>query len=125
MKLRRHLRRKETWMLHAHRYVHMRIDRRYAQRSLLMPVPGKRAHRPFTPGPCSLPGGARKFSPPTDDSRLKMRPLRSATVNSRTDPDELREMHLRKLRAGLADVLKTNAFLRSRLTEVNGWGDFE
>jgi phenylacetate-CoA ligase len=34
-------------------------------------------------------------------------------------------MHLRKLRAGLVDVLKTNAFWRSRLTEVNGWDDFE
>jgi phenylacetate-CoA ligase len=49
--------------------------------------------------------------------------LRSA--HSGPDPDELRDLHLRKLRAGLAEVLKTNAFWRSRLTEVRGWGDFE
>lgn len=47
------------------------------------------------------------------------------TAHSTTDPDELRESNLRKLRAGLADVLKTNAFWRSRLTEVKGWDDFE
>jgi phenylacetate-CoA ligase len=46
-------------------------------------------------------------------------------VSSRTDPDELRDLRLRKLRAGLAEVLKTNAFWRSRLTEVRGWDDFE
>ena len=34
-------------------------------------------------------------------------------------------MRLRKLRAGLAQVLKTNAFWRSRLSEVRGWDDFE
>jgi phenylacetate-CoA ligase len=34
-------------------------------------------------------------------------------------------LRLRKLRAGLAEVLKTNAFWRSRLTEVRGWDDFE
>ncbi len=63
-----------------------------------------------------------------------MRPLRSPgarradinpTAHSRTDPDELRDLHLRKLRAGLAEVLKTNAFWRSRLTEVKSWDDFE
>ena len=54
-----------------------------------------------------------------------MRPLRSAAIHSRSDPDELRDLHLRKLHAGLADVLKTNAFWRSRLTEVRGWDDFE
>jgi len=54
-----------------------------------------------------------------------MRPLRSAAARPRTDPDELRDLHLRKLRAGLAEVLKTNAFWRSRLTEVRSWGDFE
>jgi phenylacetate-CoA ligase len=51
--------------------------------------------------------------------------LRSETPHSRTGPDELRELRLRKLRAGLAEVLKTNAFWRSRLTEVRGWDDFE
>jgi phenylacetate-CoA ligase len=66
-----------------------------------------------------------KFSPPTDDSRINMRALRSATAHSRTDPDELRDLHLRKLRAGLAEVLKANAFWRARLHEVRGWGDFE
>ncbi len=54
-----------------------------------------------------------------------MRPLRSAAARPRTDPDELRDLHLRKLRAGLVEVLKTNAFWRSRLTEVRSWGDFE
>src|SRR5216684_1428805 len=54
-----------------------------------------------------------------------MRPLRSAAARPRTDPDEFRDLHLRKLRAGLAEVLKTNAFWRSRLTEVRSWGDFE
>jgi len=47
------------------------------------------------------------------------------TAHSRTNPDELRDLHLRKLRAGLAEVLKTNAFWRSRLTDVRGWGDFD
>ena len=51
--------------------------------------------------------------------------MRSETPHSRTDPDELRDLHLRKLRAGLAEVLKTNAFWRSRLSEVRGWDDFE
>jgi phenylacetate-CoA ligase len=46
-------------------------------------------------------------------------------VSSRTDPDELRDLRLQKLRAGLGEVLKTNAFWRSRLTEVRGWDDFE
>jgi phenylacetate-CoA ligase len=36
-----------------------------------------------------------------------------------------RELQLRKLRAGLADVVKSNAFWRSRLTDVHGWDDFE
>jgi phenylacetate-CoA ligase len=42
-----------------------------------------------------------------------------------TDPDELRDLQLRKLRAGLTDVLKTNAFWRARLSDVRGWDDFE
>jgi phenylacetate-CoA ligase len=51
--------------------------------------------------------------------------LRSATAHSRTDPDELRERQLEKLRSGLAGVLKTNAFWRARLHDVDGWNDFE
>ena len=54
-----------------------------------------------------------------------MGPLRSAAARPRTDPDEFRDLHLRKLRAGLAEVLKSNAFWRSRLAEVRSWGDFE
>jgi phenylacetate-CoA ligase len=54
-----------------------------------------------------------------------MSPLRSPVVHSRTDPEELRDLHLRKLRAGLAEVVKTNAFWRSRLTDVRSWADFE
>ena len=42
-----------------------------------------------------------------------------------TDPDELRDLQLRKLRAGLADVVKTNAFWRARLTDIHGWDDFD
>jgi phenylacetate-CoA ligase len=53
-----------------------------------------------------------------------MRPLRSATA-PREHSDDFRDLHLRKLRAGLAQVLKTNAFWRSRLTEVRSWDDFE
>ncbi len=53
-----------------------------------------------------------------------MRPLRSATA-PREHPDGFRDLHLRKLRAGLNQVLKTNAFWRSRLTEVRTWDDFE
>jgi phenylacetate-CoA ligase len=51
--------------------------------------------------------------------------LRSAPADSRTDPDELRDLHLRKLRAGLAEVLKANTFWRDRLHDVRGWDDFE
>src|SRR5216683_3505280 len=54
-----------------------------------------------------------------------MGPLRSAAARPKTDPDEFRDLHLRKLRAGLAEVLKSNAFWRSRLGEVRSWGDFE
>ena len=51
--------------------------------------------------------------------------MRSAPADSRTNPDELRDLHLRKLRAGLAEVLATNAFWRDRLQDVRGWDDFE
>jgi len=47
------------------------------------------------------------------------------TAPSRTHPDQLRDRHLRKLQAGLADVLAANAFWRDRLHDVNGWDDFE
>ena len=51
--------------------------------------------------------------------------MRSAPADSRTNPDELRDLHLRKLRAGLAEVLAANAFWRDRLQDVRGWDDFE
>src|SRR5260370_14299538 len=54
-----------------------------------------------------------------------MRPLRSAAARPRTDPDELRDLHLRKLRAGLVEVLKTSSFGRPRLPAVGRGGDFE
>ena len=51
---------------------------------------------------------------------------RLATARSlETDPDALRELQLRKLQEGLADVVKTNAFWRARLTDVRGWDDFD
>jgi len=51
--------------------------------------------------------------------------LRSATARSETSPDELHEQQLKKLRAGLDDVLASNAFWRARLHDVRGWDDFE
>ncbi len=51
--------------------------------------------------------------------------MRSATAQSGDNEDRLRAQQLEKLRTGLVDVLKTNAFWRSRLTEVSGWDDFE
>ena len=54
-----------------------------------------------------------------------MRPLSSAPAPSRIDPDELHNLQLRKLRAGLAEVLTANAFWRGRLHDVRGWDDFE
>jgi phenylacetate-CoA ligase len=54
--------------------------------------------------------------------------LRSATEPSATSPggdDELRSLQLAKLRAGLTQVLATNAFWRERLNSVGGWDDFE
>lgn len=53
-----------------------------------------------------------------------MRPLSSA-VPSRTHPDELRDLQLTKLRAGLGEVLAANPFWRDRLHDVRGWDDFE
>lgn len=51
--------------------------------------------------------------------------LRSATARSATSPEALRAQQLVKLRAGLADVLATNAFWRARLHDVRGWDDFD
>jgi len=51
--------------------------------------------------------------------------LRSATARSATSHDEVRDQQLKKLRAGLGDVLATNPFWRARLHDVRGWGDFE
>jgi phenylacetate-CoA ligase len=48
-----------------------------------------------------------------------------ATARSATSVEEIRERQLVKLRAGLADVLATNAFWRARLHDVHGWDDFE
>src|SRR5205823_8053814 len=54
-----------------------------------------------------------------------MGPLRSATAQSGISFEELRRQQLQKLRAGLTDVLATNAFWRARLHDVQGWDDFE
>src|SRR5438067_12031437 len=51
--------------------------------------------------------------------------LRSETERSEISHDQLRAMQLAKLRAGLPDVLATNAFWRARLQDVQGWDDFE
>ncbi|HEX7263518.1 MAG TPA: phenylacetate--CoA ligase family protein [Candidatus Dormibacteraeota bacterium] len=51
--------------------------------------------------------------------------LSSATRHSRTDPDELRGRHLKKLQAGLGEVLAANPFWRNRLHDVRSWDDFE
>jgi phenylacetate-CoA ligase len=56
-----------------------------------------------------------------------MRVSRSSTPSSRsaTEPSAIRHLQLRKLQAGLKDVLRTNAFWRERLHDVRGWDDFE
>jgi phenylacetate-CoA ligase len=53
--------------------------------------------------------------------------LRLETGRSAISPgaDELRALQLAKLRAGLTQVLATNAFWRERLHGVSGWDDFE
>ncbi|TMB46724.1 MAG: phenylacetate--CoA ligase [Chloroflexi bacterium] len=51
--------------------------------------------------------------------------MRSATAQSETSFEELRAGQLKKLRAGVSDVLKTNEFWRDRLHDVHGWDDFE
>src|SRR6202049_188177 len=39
--------------------------------------------------------------------------------------DPLRAVQLEKLQDGVRDVLRTNAFWRARLSDINGWDDFE
>jgi phenylacetate-CoA ligase len=51
--------------------------------------------------------------------------LRSETERSATSRDELRAQQLAKLRAGVTQVLATNAFWRERLHGIAGWDDFE
>ncbi len=58
-------------------------------------------------------------------SRSLMGRSRSATAQSGTNLDDVRDLQLRKLRAGLTAVLATNQFWRSRLHHVGGWDDFE
>jgi phenylacetate-CoA ligase len=48
-----------------------------------------------------------------------------ATAQSPADLDGIRALQLKKLQADLRTTLGTNAFWRDRLTDVNGWGDFE
>jgi phenylacetate-CoA ligase len=45
--------------------------------------------------------------------------------SSTSSLDRIRAEQLARLRAGLPDVLRTNAFWRERLHEVTGWDDFE
>lgn len=54
-----------------------------------------------------------------------MGPWRSATAQSPSNPDDIRALQLEKLQSGLHAVLQTNAFWRTRLTDVRGWDDFE
>jgi phenylacetate-CoA ligase len=51
---------------------------------------------------------------------------RSGTAHfSSSSVDALRAVQLERLRAGAAQVLRSNPFWRNRLTEINGWDDFE
>ena len=53
---------------------------------------------------------------------------RSRSVTARftsSSVDALRAVQLERLRAGTAQVLRSNPFWRGRLTEINGWDDFE
>ena len=56
-----------------------------------------------------------------------MRASRSSTpsLTSATEPSAIKDSQLDKLRSGLKEVLRTNAFWRERLNDVNGWDDFE
>jgi len=46
-------------------------------------------------------------------------------LRSATEPSAIRDLQLQKLRAGLKQVLSSNAFWRARLHDVHGWDDFE
>jgi phenylacetate-CoA ligase len=46
-------------------------------------------------------------------------------LRSATEPSAIRDLQLRKLQAGLREVLRHNTFWRSRLHDVAGWDDFE
>ena len=46
------------------------------------------------------------------------------TARSTADLNALRDQQLRKLRAGLGDVMRSNAFWRERLHDMRGWDDF-
>ena len=50
--------------------------------------------------------------------------MRSETARQASN-DAVRALQLEKLRAGLRQVLKTNAFWRGRIHDVSGWDDFE
>ena len=58
-------------------------------------------------------------------SKSSTRLSRSETAPSPAETDALRAVQLERLRTGLREVLKGNEFWRSRLTEVEGWDDFE
>jgi phenylacetate-CoA ligase len=58
-------------------------------------------------------------------SRSSTPSSRSATEPSAINPNEIKELQLRKLQAGLKDVLRTNEFWRERLHDVHGWDNFE
>jgi phenylacetate-CoA ligase len=47
------------------------------------------------------------------------------TAHPTADLNALRDQQLRKLRAGLGEVLAANLFWRERLHDVRGWDDFE
>jgi phenylacetate-CoA ligase len=46
-------------------------------------------------------------------------------LRSATEPSAIKALQLKKLRAGLGEVLRANAFWRARLHDVDGWDDFE
>ncbi len=51
--------------------------------------------------------------------------MRSATEQSATSGEDIRDQQLNKLRAGLTAVLTGNQFWRDRLNSVDGWDDFK
>ena len=46
-------------------------------------------------------------------------------MRSATEQSAIKSLQLRKLQAGLKEVLRSNAFWRARLHDVHGWDDFE